>query len=200
MYTRNAVLTLAILILAFAVGRAVFAQAEVVVKEQITVTVDKNEVRTDVPPISVQNQTLVPVRGIFNAFNADIQWYPSTRRVHVVGNNKDIWVGIGLPYADVNNTRVSLSVPPMIYRGRTMVPLRFIAETLGATVSWDPASQQITILTQRTAQSAPAPPQAAPPAVVVPAPPTTATPGTTGAGPYPDQDQGYSNNDDPQTN
>lgn len=180
MLTRRALFALGAIALMLAAGSAALGQAQVVVEQQITITVDQNEVHSDVPPIMVQNQTLVPVRSIFTALNAQVDWYPSTRRVHVVGNNKDIWVGIGVPHADVNNVEVPLSVPPMIYQGRTMVPIRFMAETLGATVSWNPDTQQITILTQRTAQTPAAEPE---PGVVTPAPPATATPGGTGASP-----------------
>jgi len=180
MLTRNACLALGVLVLAALVASAAFPQAQVVVQEQLTITIDKNSVRTDVPPIMVQGRTLVPVRGVFNAFNARIDWLPDVRRVHVVSSTQEIWLRIGVAHADVNNHAVSLDVPPMIYRDRTMVPLRFIAETLGATVSWNPNTQQITIVTQRDAQVASPQPSTG---VVVPAPPSTATPGDTGAGP-----------------
>ena len=179
MLTRNTFI-LGVLTLVAALAGAAVPQAEVVVQEQLTITINKNSVRTDVPPIMVEGRTLVPVRGVFNAFNARIDWLPDVRRVHILSSAQEIWLRIGVAHADVNNQEVLLDVPPMIYRSRTMVPLRFIAETLGATVSWDPNTQRITIVTQRAAQVAPAQPA---PGVVVPAPPATATPGETGAGP-----------------
>jgi len=148
-----------ILILLTLVANALLGQATVIVKEQVVITVDKAIVKTDVPPINVQGQTLVPVRGVFNAFKADIDWIACEQRVFVRKDNTVIWLRIGEPHAKVNDDIVPLAVPAMIYRGRTMVPLRFIAESLGAQVNWDPATQTITILTK---QEQTAPPQAAP--------------------------------------
>ncbi|MCD6107236.1 MAG: copper amine oxidase N-terminal domain-containing protein, partial [Caldisericaceae bacterium] len=53
---------------------------------------------------------------------------------------------IGTPYASVSGKKVLLDSPPLIVKGRTMVPLRFIAETLGAEVTWDEATKSITII------------------------------------------------------
>ena len=136
-------------------ANALLGQATVVVKEEVTITVDRAIVRTDVPPINVQGQTLVPVRGIFNAFKADIDWIPCDKRVFVRKDNAVIWLQIGDAHAKVNDAIVPLAVPAQIYRGRTMVPLRFIAESLGAQVNWDAATQTITIITKKT-ETAPA--------------------------------------------
>lgn len=176
MLTRRTISILGLLALIASGG---FAQTKVVVKEQITITVDRNTVRTDVPPIMVQDRTLVPIRGIFEAFNAQIDWLPDVKRVHILRDPQEIWLRIGVTHAKVDNRLVPLDVAPLIYRNRTMVPLRFIAETLGATVSWDPATQTITILTRQVAQPMPAKPATPAPPVVVPAPPTTEAPPST---------------------
>lgn len=147
-------ITAFVLVLLALTASALLGQATVVVKEQVTITVDKATVRTDVPPINVQGQTLVPVRGVFNAFNADIDWIPCERRVFVRKGTTVIWIGIGDNHAKVNDAILPLAVPAQIYRGRTMVPLRFIAESLGAEVSWNPDTQTITILTKQE-QTAP---------------------------------------------
>lgn len=144
-----------ILVLSTLITGVLLGQATVIVKEQVTITVDKAIVKTDVPPINVQGQTLVPVRGIFNAFKADIDWIACEQRVFVRKDNTVIWLRIGEPHAKVNDDIIPLAVPAMIYRGRTMVPLRFIAESLGAQVNWDPGTQTITILTKQE-QTAPA--------------------------------------------
>ena len=167
-----------VLMLLALTASALLGQATVVVKEQVTITVDKATVKTDVPPINVQGQTLVPVRGVFNAFKADIDYIPCEQRVFVRKDTKVIWLRIGDAHAKVNDDIVPLAVPAQIYRGRTMVPLRFIAESLGAQVNWNPDTQTITILTQQE-QAAPAvtAPAPAPPAVESePEPETPVTP------------------------
>ena len=150
-----------VLILSALAANLLFGQATVVVKEEVTITVDKATVTTDVPPINVQGQTLVPVRGIFNAFKADIDWIECDRRVFIRKDGTVIWLQIDDAHAKVNDDILPLAVPAMIYRGRTMVPLRFIAESLGAQVNWNPDTQTITILTKpapTVAPEAPAPP------------------------------------------
>ena len=148
--------TAGFMVLSILIASVLLGQATVIVKEQVVITVDKAIVKTDVPPINVQGQTLVPVRGIFNAFKADIDWIACEQRVFVRKDTTVIWLRIGDAHAKVNDDIIPLAVPAMIYRGRTMVPLRFIAESLGAQVNWDPATQTITIVT-RPAASAPEP-------------------------------------------
>ena len=154
------------------------AGARVVVKEVVTITVDRAAVRTDVPPINVNGVTLVPVRGVFNAFAAEIEWYPYEKRVFIQKDDQAIRLQIGDTNAMINDTIIPLAVAARIYRGRTMVPLRFIAEALGATVNWNPSTQTITIYTRERAilQPETTPPTTQEPSVTVPAPPATATP------------------------
>ncbi|MHB0999512.1 MAG: copper amine oxidase N-terminal domain-containing protein [Armatimonadota bacterium] len=138
-------------------AQLLYAEAKVVVKEIVTITVDKAQVRTDVPPINVNGRTLVPIRGVFNAFGADIDWFPVEKRAYIRDESKVIWLQIGDAHAKVDDAIVPLDAPATIYRGRTMVPLRFVAETLGATVNWNAENQTITILTRSKAQPTPAP-------------------------------------------
>lgn len=142
---------LTFIILVPVLAGVLYAQATVVVKEEIIITVDRAQVRTDVPPINVQGRTLVPVRGVFNAFDAEIQWFHIEKRAYIRRDNQVIWLRIGENRAQVNDDIVPLAVPAMIYRGRTTAPLRFIAEALGATVNWDPQTQTITIITRARA-------------------------------------------------
>lgn len=52
---------------------------------------------------------------------------------------------IGNKYAYVNGMQKLLDYPPFIYKGRTMVPLRFISQTFNAKVYWDPIFKIVTI-------------------------------------------------------
>lgn len=158
------ILCVGLAILLIGVAIAAYGETKVVVKDIITINVDKSLVRTDVPPIVVQGQTLVPARGVFNAFGAEIAWFPREKKVYIRENTKVIWLRIGDSHAKVNDNIVPLTVPAQIYRGRTMVPLRFIAEALGARVNWNPDKQTITITTRERAILTPEPPapQAAP--------------------------------------
>lgn len=165
-------------LIAVALLPAVYARADtkVVVKEIVTITVDKSKVRTDVPPINVNGQTLVPIRGVFEALNASIDWLPTDKVAVIQDTGRTLRLTIGDDRANVNGAMVPLSVPAMIYRGRTMVPLRFVAETLGSTVSWDPETQTITILTRSRVVPVPGGIGAANPPPKPASPPKTVTP------------------------
>ncbi|MCL6519955.1 MAG: copper amine oxidase N-terminal domain-containing protein [Armatimonadetes bacterium] len=148
---KNTLLIIAALVLL--INNYLLPQAKIVIKERVTITVDKTVVRTDVPPISINSRTLVPVRSVFEAFSAEIGWFPRERRVFIRKDKQVIWLHIGDAHAKVDGQILTLDVPVVIYRGRAMVPLRFLAETLGAVVTWDSKTQTITIVTPEQTSS-----------------------------------------------
>jgi len=97
------------------------------------------------PPVIENGRTLVPLRIIAENLGAQIGWDPDNRKVTIVNGNVNINLVIGNNNAVINGKKVSLDVPPSIKNNRTMVPLRFISEHLGAQVDWDEATQTITV-------------------------------------------------------
>jgi len=107
-------------------------------------------IQLDAPPIIVSDRTFVPLRAIAEAFNAQVNGNPDTKQVTVAIGDKTILLTIGNPKSTVNGQPVYIDpqnpqVVPIISNSRTMVPLRFIAETMGATVEWDPVFKNIYI-------------------------------------------------------
>jgi len=109
------------------------------------VIVNGVELEFDVPPILENGRTLVPMRAIFEALGAVIYWNAEEQTVSAGRGDVALAIQIGNPWANVNNSPVALDVPPKLVDGRTLVPLRFISETLGAVVSWDPDTYTVTI-------------------------------------------------------
>jgi hypothetical protein len=103
-----------------------------------------------VAPIQVANRTMVPMRSIFEALGAWVQWNESTRTVTATRDATTVQLTIGERAAQVNGQTIALDVPAMIYRGSTMVPLRFVSESLGADVRWSGATQTVSIFTDGT--------------------------------------------------
>jgi outer membrane protein assembly factor BamB len=99
----------------------------------------------DVPPVIMVGSTLVPLRFIGEAFGAEIEWEPKTRQItySLYGTRIVLWVNT--IEAEVNGITVRLSQPPSIIAGRTMVPVRFISENLGAKVEWDGSTRNVYI-------------------------------------------------------
>jgi competence protein ComEC len=101
------------------------------------VTVDGKTLQTDVPPTIVQGRTLVPLRAIFEALGADVEWDGSTQTVIGVKDTTEVKLTIGNTRATVNGNAMILDVPATIINGRTLVPARFIAESIGCSVDWN---------------------------------------------------------------
>ena len=131
--TASALMLAAILVLASAPASA----------QDISVFVDGK--RLDQKPVSVGGSTLVPLRGIFEALGAEVKWDGPTRTVRATREATNIELTLDSPLALVNGEIKRLDVPARSIGGRTMVPLRFIGEALGAKVEWQGATRTVLI-------------------------------------------------------
>ena len=77
--------------------------------------------------------------SIFNALVSDenIVWSEKSQHIEARDGNNYIFMAIGSTGAIVNNSLITLNTAPYIENGRTMVPVRFVSEALGALVEWD---------------------------------------------------------------
>ncbi|HCJ79576.1 MAG TPA: copper amine oxidase, partial [Desulfotomaculum sp.] len=103
---------------------------------QVPVYLNEKHLFFDAPPEIEKGRVLVPLRGIFEALQAKVDWDQSTATVTAVLEDKTILLTMGKQEALINEQKVWLGVPPQIRAGRTMVPLRFVSEALGAKVIW----------------------------------------------------------------
>ncbi|MBT9155692.1 MAG: Phosphate-binding protein PstS [Firmicutes bacterium] len=111
----------------------------------ITIEFNARELRGDVAPQIIGGRTMVPMRLIFEALGAEVTWNDATQTVVGRQGNVTISLTIGNRNATVGGRAVALDQPAQIFAGRTMVPVRFIAESLGATVEWDDARRIVRI-------------------------------------------------------
>lgn len=110
-----------------------------IVRSGIAVFIDGKRVYFDVPPRVEEGRTLVPLRAFFEALGATVDWYGETRTVMAQKDGIEVRLTVGAKEALVNGETVPLDVPAKVEEGRTLVPLRFFSEALGAQVNWDPA-------------------------------------------------------------
>lgn len=95
------------------------------------------------------NRTLVPLRFIAEAFNAKVLWDGELKTITIIRGDTTVLLQVGNDIAVINGTKsVKLDQPPVIVNSRTMVPIRFVSEILGATVEWNPSTRTITITMQ----------------------------------------------------
>jgi hypothetical protein len=106
--------------------------------QKITILVDGKTVESDVPAyIDGNNRTMVPIRFVAEALQGNVSWDGKVKKVTIARNNTTILLWIGKKSYSVNNASQNMDTIPNIKEGRTMVPLRFVAESLCCQVTWD---------------------------------------------------------------
>lgn len=117
--------------------------SETLVKVMTTVdsnvyTVNGTSFIADVEPFIHEGRVMVPVKFIAEAFGAEVTWTEWNGTVAIALDGRTIALTIG-------RLDEGMDVAPFIYQDRTMVPLRFISEKLGANVIWNPETRTVTI-------------------------------------------------------
>ena len=135
--------------------------------DEVSVILDGRRIIFAVPPTIINGRTMVPMRAIFEAMGAQIHWDDASRTVHAQLGGNRLVLPIGSTSPRLNGVVIPIDQPAVIIDNRTMVPLRFIAESSGATVTWDEANRTAIITTRwqqpPPQQQTPAPQPQAPP-------------------------------------
>ena len=115
-----------------------------------TLSINGEDVTVEKPYIAGEGVTLVPLRVITEAFGASVEWIADTKSVVMTGEGKNIVLQINNPDVWVDEEKSTLLAPPeLTQNGFTMVPLRFISETFGASVTYDEATKRITVTKEK---------------------------------------------------
>lgn len=136
--------------------------------DDITVTLDGQEIEFDVPPQIIDERTLVPMRAIFEALGAKVDWRESSQTIVAYRDGVEIIMQIGSntikkhswPNSDYSSLDTigewksyesgsiytELDVPPMIIDERALVPVRAVSESLDCDVKWDGATRTVKIV------------------------------------------------------
>lgn len=126
------------LLLGVAVAGPAFAQ-------NVTVTVNGQAMSFDQPPIMRNGRVFVPMRAIFERLGSTVVY--SNGNINAQGNGKAVHLTIGSTDASVNGNHFTMDVAPFTIAGRTLVPLRFVAQSLGANVNWNSNTSTVAIVT-----------------------------------------------------
>ena len=108
----------------------------------------KSEIDTgnNTTPVISNGRTLVPIRAIIEAFNGNVYWDGNTQTVTLKIADDCIVLKINSTTAYLNEYEYTLDVSPQIINGRTMLPIRFIAEGFNLGVAWDGNEQRVFII------------------------------------------------------
>ncbi len=113
--------------------------------QAISVTYDNQQLQFDVEPAIENGRVLVPLRTVFEVMGATVSFNTSTKTVIATKGNDTIILIVGNKTAYKNYIAVELDVPAKVVNGRTLVPLRFVSEALGAEVMWNNIQQTVQI-------------------------------------------------------
>lgn len=145
--------------------------AVVFANDEIKVLVDGNQLEFDVAPVIEDGRTLVPMRAIFEALGADVDWNESSKTITAKTDSKTLMITIGenrlgviekvavsqetkidednTGYTEALIRSIPLDVPAKIVDGRTLVPIRAVSEGLDADVAWN-AEEKIVSITKKS--------------------------------------------------
>lgn len=101
----------------------------------------------DQPPTTIKGRTMVPLRSIFEAMGATLTWDQETKTITSQKGETTIILTVDQEMGLVNKNEVPLDQPATIVNGRTLVPVRFISEAMGASVEWD-SQNKIVLITE----------------------------------------------------
>ena len=121
----------------------------------ITVLVNNSQLVTDVAPKIVEGRTMLPMRAIFERLGATVTWMETDKIIFATKGEYLIVMQIDNNLMSVrksgedSNKSVTLDVAPFIEEGRTLVPVRAVAEALDAKVDWDKDTRTVIINTKQ---------------------------------------------------
>ncbi|MCE5176577.1 MAG: stalk domain-containing protein [Caldisericales bacterium] len=112
---------------------------------------NNQQMTLDQPPEIKFDRTMIPIRAVSEALDCQVDWDGNQKKITVSNclNKIELWVN--KPTAVVNGTPIAIDdkdkrvVPTVTKAGRTLVPFRFISETLGANVQYDANEKKVTI-------------------------------------------------------
>ena len=106
---------------------------------EVKVYLDGTQLQFEQPPVIQDGRTLVPMRAIFEALGADVDWQGETQYIVATSSSKGqmIEMHINNNIITHNGVDITLDVAPQLINGYTMIPLRVVSECMDANVEWD---------------------------------------------------------------
>lgn len=119
-------------------------QLSIPAQQQVRVLVGGRPLLSDPPAIVVRGRLLVSLRALAEYLGASVAWRADSRTTLVRAESARVTVTIDARQASVDGRTVPLEVAPTLREGRVFVPLRFLAEALGADVRWEAGTAVVT--------------------------------------------------------
>lgn len=97
-------------------------------------------------PVVISGRTLVPIRAIIEKFGGVVEWDNNTQSAILKMDGDTVKLTINSKTAYFNNSAKQLDVAPVIINGRTMLPIRFVAESFNLGVAWENDTRTVSVI------------------------------------------------------
>ena len=97
-------------------------------------------------PVIVNGRTLVPIRAIIEEFNGTVGWDEPSKTVTLSVYDDVVKLVIDSKTAYYNGKAHQLDVAPAVINERTMLPIRFIAQSFNFGIAWDDKTQTVSVI------------------------------------------------------
>jgi len=132
---------------------SIVSDVEIVLVPEINISIDNSPFHpATLPPRIVDGRTIMPLRAISEALNADVEWHGETRSITISAGDSTAVMTIDNTDVIITSSgqteTITLDVAPTIINGSTMIPIRFFAEFFGHDVDWDNDTRTVIIATR----------------------------------------------------
>ena len=167
------------------VKAVVKVDGNMMVLDKVNIQVDTTPVQTDVPAVNFDGRTLVPIRFVSESLGANVDWDNNNAEAIIKTSEKEIRLKVNSTQVSIDGVvqnipyeaKTKLMTTPSSDGARTMVPLRFVSEVLGAQVEWINETSTADITSKGQIKPVPVPvPKPEPTPVPVPKPEPTPVP------------------------
>ena len=114
-------------------------------EKPISVVLNGKEMKFDVPPMLMNDRTMVPLRAIFEALGAKVDYDDTTKKITATLGNTVVTLRVDTPAMYVNGSEHMLDMPATVVDGRTLVPVRAVSEAFNCEVTWDGKNNVVSI-------------------------------------------------------
>ena len=117
----------------------------------ISVYLDGAVLLMDTLPQVREQRTMVPIRAVAEALGADVEWTAQSGQITMIRAGKTVVMVLGSTIAMVDGKAVKMDVAPYADQNRTYIPVRYVSEFFGQTVSWDQEERRVDISEDKSA-------------------------------------------------
>ncbi len=111
----------------------------------LTVNIDGEPLLSDVLPMIVHFRTMIPMRAVFEALDAEVTWDEQTRTATAVKDETKVDVTVGSYIMIIDDKEYPIDSPAFTFEDRIMIPVRAVSEAFGYDVTWDEDTKTVDI-------------------------------------------------------